>query len=249
MSTRVNQSQAVRYVVAVWGLLFFFSFSLYAQKLNVTGNVKDATGETIIGASVLVKGTTNGTITDFDGNFSLSDVDQGSVIEVSYIGYTTQSITVKDASPLKVILKEDAETLEEVVVVGYGVQKKANLTGAVTSMKSDELIKSRAANATTALVGQMPGLISKQAKGEPGADDANIYIRGIATFQGDTSPAYIIDGIERSASDFARMDPNDIESINVLKEGCGFGSYLWYAWCQWRHCDYYQARKYRKGVH
>lgn len=193
MSTRVNQSQAVRYVVAVWGLLFFFSFSLYAQKLNVTGNVKDATGETIIGASVLVKGTTNGTITDFDGNFSLSDVDQGSVIEVSYIGYTTQSITVKDASPLKVILKEDAETLEEVVVVGYGVQKKANLTGAVTSMKSDELIKSRAANATTALVGQMPGLISKQAKGEPGADDANIYIRGIATFQGDTSPAYIID--------------------------------------------------------
>ena len=101
MSTRVNQSQAVRYVVAVWGLLFFFSFSLYAQKLNVTGNVKDATGETIIGASVLVKGTTNGTITDFDGNFSLSDVDQGSVIEVSYIGYTTQSITVKDASPLK----------------------------------------------------------------------------------------------------------------------------------------------------
>lgn len=218
MSTRVNQSQAVRYVVAVWGLLFFFSFSLYAQKLNVTGNVKDATGETIIGASVLVKGTTNGTITDFDGNFSLSDVDQGSVIEVSYIGYTTQSITVKDASPLKVILKEDAETLEEVVVVGYGVQKKANLTGAVTSMKSDELIKSRAANATTALVGQMPGLISKQAKGEPGADDANIYIRGIATFQGDTSPAYIIDGIERSASDFARMDPNDIESINVLKD-------------------------------
>lgn len=218
MSTRVNQLQAVRYAVAVWSLLFIFSFSLYAQQLNVTGNVKDASGETIIGASVLVKGTTNGTITDFDGNFSLSGVVQGSVIEVSYIGYTTQSITVKDASPLKIILKEDTETLEEVVVVGYGVQKKANLTGAVTSMKSDELIKSRAANATTALVGQMPGLISKQAKGEPGADDANIYIRGIATFQGDTSPAYIIDGIERSASDFARMDPNDIESINVLKD-------------------------------
>ena len=117
-----------------------------------------------------------------------------------------------------IILKEDSETLEEVVVVGYGVQKKANLTGAVTSMKSDELLKSRAANATTALVGQMPGLISKQASGEPGADDASIFIRGIATFQGDASPAYIIDGIERTSADFARMDPNDIESINVLKD-------------------------------
>lgn len=85
-------------------------------------------------------------------------------------------------------------------------------------MKSDELLKSRAANATTALVGQMPGLISKQASGEPGADDASIFIRGIATFQGDSSPAYIIDGIERTSADFARMDPNDIESINVLKD-------------------------------
>lgn len=177
MSTKANRIQVVRYAVAIWSLLFFFSFSLFAQKLSVTGNVKDVTGETIIGASVLVKGTTNGTITDFDGNFTLSDVDKGSIIEVSYIGYTTQSITVNDASPLNIILKEDAETLEEVVVVGYGVQKKANLTGAVTSMKSDELVKSRAANATTALIGQMPGLISKQAKGEPGADDANIYIQ------------------------------------------------------------------------
>lgn len=130
----------------------------------------------------------------------------------------SQSITINDEKPLLIILKEDSETLEEVVVVGYGVQKKANLTGAVTSMKSDELLKSRAANATTALVGQMPGLISKQASGEPGADDASIFIRGIATFQGDASPAYIIDGIERTSADFARMDPNDIESINVLKD-------------------------------
>lgn len=184
----------------------------------MTGNVKDALGEYIIGASVLVKGTTNGTITDIDGNFSVSGVEKGSVLEISYIGYVSQSITINDEKPLLIILKEDSETLEEVVVVGYGVQKKANLTGAVTSMKSDELLKSRAANATTALVGQMPGLISKQASGEPGADDASIFIRGIATFQGDASPAYIIDGIERTSADFARMDPNDIESINVLKD-------------------------------
>lgn len=199
-------------------LMFLCTLNAVAQQLNVTGNVKDALGEYIIGASVLVKGTTNGTITDIDGNFSVSSVEKGSVLEISYIGYVSQSITINDEKPLQIILKEDSETLEEVVVVGYGVQKKANLTGAVTSMKSDELLKSRAANATTALVGQMPGLISKQASGEPGADDASIFIRGIATFQGDASPAYIIDGIERTSADFARMDPNDIESINVLKD-------------------------------
>lgn len=199
-------------------LMFLCTLNAVAQQLNVTGNVKDALGEYIIGASVLVKGTTNGTITDIDGNFSVSGVEKGSVLEISYIGYVSQSITINDEKPLQIILKEDSETLEEVVVVGYGVQKKANLTGAVTSMKSDELLKSRAANATTALVGQMPGLISKQASGEPGADDASIFIRGIATFQGDASPAYIIDGIERTSADFARMDPNDIESINVLKD-------------------------------
>lgn len=199
-------------------LMFLCTLNTVAQQLNVTGNVKDALGEYIIGASVLVKGTTNGTITDIDGNFSVSGVEKGSVLEISYIGYVSQSITINDEKPLQIILKEDSETLEEVVVVGYGVQKKANLTGAVTSMKSDELLKSRAANATTALVGQMPGLISKQASGEPGADDASIFIRGIATFQGDASPAYIIDGIERTSADFARMDPNDIESINVLKD-------------------------------
>lgn len=199
-------------------LMLFFSLGAFAQQINVTGNVKDALGEYVIGASVLVKGTTNGTITDIDGNFTINGVDKGAVLEISYIGYVTQSVTVNDETPIIIVLKEDSETLEEVVVVGYGVQKKANLTGAVTSMKSDELLKSRAANATTALVGQMPGLISKQASGEPGADDANIYIRGIATFQGDASPAYIIDGIERTSADFARMDPNDIESINVLKD-------------------------------
>lgn len=199
-------------------LMFLCTLNAVAQQLNVTGNVKDALGEYIIGASVLVKGTTNGTITDIDGNFSVNGVEKGSILEISYIGYVSQSITINDEKPLQIILKEDSETLEEVVVVGYGVQKKANLTGAVTSMKSDELLKSRAANATTALVGQMPGLISKQASGEPGADDASIFIRGIATFQGDASPAYIIDGIERTSADFARMDPNDIESINVLKD-------------------------------
>lgn len=218
MRTKVNCMQVMRSTLTFFSLMFLCTLNALAQQFNVTGNVKDALGESIIGASILVKGTTNGTITDFDGNFSLSNVNKGSVLEISYIGYVSQSISITDEKPLQIILKEDSETLEEVVVVGYGVQKKANLTGAVTSMKSNELLKSRSANATTALVGQMPGLISKQASGEPGADDASIFIRGIATFQGDASPAYIIDGIERTSADFARMDPNDIESINVLKD-------------------------------
>lgn len=197
-------------------LLLVFSVTAFAQQLTVKGVVKDVTGEPIIGASVLVKGTTLGVITDIDGNFQLDQVSSDATIEISFIGYITQQLK---ASPLlTVTLKEDTQTLDEVVVVGYGVQKKTNLTGAVTSMKSEDLLKSKSANSTNALVGQMPGLISKQATGEPGADDASLFIRGIATFQGDTSPAFIIDGIERSSADFARMDPNDIESINVLKD-------------------------------
>ena len=109
-------------------LMFLCTLNAVAQQLNVTGSVKDALGEYIIGASVLVKGTTNGTITNIDGNFSVRGVEKGSVLEISYIGYVSQSITINDEKPLQIILKEDSETLEEVVVVGYGVQKKANLT-------------------------------------------------------------------------------------------------------------------------
>lgn len=198
-------------------LMFLCTLNAVAQQLNVTGNVKDALGEYIIGASVLVKGTTNGTITDIDGNFSVNGVEK-----VAYWKFLTSDTYL---NPLLLMMKTTPDYLKRRLRdLGRGGSRrvwsseKANLTGAVTSMKSDELLKSRAANATTALVGQMPGLISKQASGEPGADDASIFIRGIATFQGDASPAYIIDGIERTSADFARMDPNDIESINVLKD-------------------------------
>ena len=202
-------------------VLFMLSFTfaaVWAQNIQVKGTVVSGSDDyPLPGVNVVVKGTTTGVITDIDGNFTIS-VPSDATLTFTYVGFKAQDVAVNGQTTLNVVLQEDMETLEEVVVVGYGVQKKANLTGAVTSIKSDELLKAKSANSTNALVGQMPGLISKQATGEPGADDANLYIRGIATFQGDTSPAFIIDGIERTSADFARMDPNDIESINVLKD-------------------------------
>ena len=202
-------------------VLFMLSFTfaaVWAQNIQVKGTVVSGSDDyPLPGVNVVVKGTATGVITDIDGNFTIS-VPSDATLTFTYVGFKAQDVAVNGQTTLNVVLQEDMETLEEVVVVGYGVQKKANLTGAVTSIKSDELLKAKSANSTNALVGQMPGLISKQATGEPGADDANLYIRGIATFQGDTSPAFIIDGIERTSADFARMDPNDIESINVLKD-------------------------------
>lgn len=138
------------------------------------------------------------------------------MLKISYIGYRT--VTLAAAKDMRVVMSEDNMKLDEVVVVGYGVQKKVNLTGAVASVKSDEILKAQSANTSNALIGQIPGLIAKQTTGEPGLDGSQIYIRGVATFQGGTSPTYIIDGIERQAEDFARIDPNEIESLNVLKD-------------------------------
>lgn len=200
-------------------LLLGVYLTVYAQNMQVQGIVVgESDNEPLPGVNVIVKGnSSNGTITDLDGQFTLM-VPSNAILTVSYVGYKSQEVAVKGSKSLRIVLHEDTETLDEVVVVGYGVQKKANLTGAVASIKSDDLLKSKAANSTNTLIGQVPGLIAKQATGEPGSDDASLYIRGIATFKGDTSPAFIIDGIERTSADFARMDPNDIESVNVLKD-------------------------------
>ena len=140
--------------------------TVFSQNIQVTGTVIGGSDrEPLPGVNVVVKdATANGTITDLDGKFILT-VPSNSILSVSYIGYKSQDIPVKGNKILHVVLEEDAAALEEVVVVGYGVQKKANLTGAVTSIKSDELLKAKSANSTNALVGQMPGLISKQATG------------------------------------------------------------------------------------
>ena len=185
------------------------------QQVNtITGKITDANGEPIIGASVTVKGTANGTITDLDGNFSLNTSGRSTLI-VSYVGYKSEEIALNGRTVISISLKEDSELLDEVVVVGYGTQKKATLTGSVSQVSGDDIKKISAANMTNTLAGKTAGVIANTRTGEPGEDDANILIRGKGTL-GNSDPLIVVDGIaDRS---FSRLNPEDIESISVLKD-------------------------------
>ena len=184
-----------------------FSQWVYAQNKQITGRVVDTKGEAAIGASILEKGTTNGTITDFDGNFKLT-VGPKAVLQISYIGYNSQEVAVKGQHTLNITLKEDVESLDEVVVVGYGTMKKKDLTGSVSSVKADELTAFTVANPVQALQGRVPGVVLSQNTGDP-SGDYSIRIRGVNSIKGDNSPLYIIDGIPAST---ASINTYDIES-------------------------------------
>lgn len=181
--------------------------------ISVVGTVKDVKGDPVIGANVTVVGTKQGTITDFDGNFSLN-APLGAKVKISFIGYKDQVVTTKKGISLNIVLEEDAQTLGEVQVVAYGVQKKVSITGAISSMKGDDLLKTPVGSVSNILSGQITGISSVQYSGEPGADAADIYVRGIATWQ-DAKPLIQVDGVER---DFSQIDPNEIESVTVLKD-------------------------------
>ncbi len=183
------------------------------QNSKVKGTVKDVHGEPVIGANVTVVGTSSGSITDMDGNFSV-DVVPGAKIKVSFIGYKDQIVTVRKGISLHIVLEEDALSLGEVEVVAYGVQKKVSITGAISSMKGEDLLKTPAGSISNILSGQVTGISSVQYSGEPGADAADIYVRGIATWQ-DASPLIQVDGVER---DMSQIDPNEIESVTILKD-------------------------------
>ena len=184
------------------------------QQQTIKGIVVDATGEGVIGASVVVEGTTIGVITDFDGRFSLQ-VPKGGKIKISFIGYKDQVITqYSPGKELHVVLEDDSQMLGEVEVVAYGAQKKVTITGAISSMKGDDLLKTPAASLSNVLSGQVTGISSVQYSGEPGADAADLYVRGIATWN-NAAPLIQVDGVERSMSD---IDPNEIESVTVLKD-------------------------------
>lgn len=197
-----------------------------AQQSEVCkGIVKDETGETVIGASVVVKGTTNGTITDVDGSFTLSNVRKGDVIEVSYIGYKTLSV-VYDGSALNLVLSSDTQALEEVVVVGFGTQKKVNLTGSVAVVGPEELTSRPVANVTQALQGLVPGMnFSYNKNGGRVGQTMSINVRGTGTLDANVasgSPLVLIDGME---GDMNTLNPNDIESISVLKDAAASSIY------------------------
>ncbi|WP_200976442.1 TonB-dependent receptor [Echinicola sp. 20G] len=186
------------------------------EKIIVSGTVVDEKGITIPGVNVLEKGTTNGAVTDIDGNYSITVESQSSLV-FSSIGFVAQEVELNGRTKLDIVLKADIGQLEEVVVVGYGTQKREALTGAVSSVGTDKLEKSPSANLTNSLAGQAPGLIVNTRSGEPGNDNADILIRGKATL-GNTSPLVVIDGIPDRAGGFARLNPSDIESISILKD-------------------------------
>lgn len=188
------------------------------QTGTVKGQVVDSTGEPVIGANVQVKGTTNGVITDLDGNFTITGAGKGTLV-VSYIGYKTQEVAIQGKETnLRIVLKEDSELLEEVVVVGYGTQKKATLTGAVASVGGDVLESRPVSNTAIGLQGQIPGLTITRTSARPGNEDLNIQLRGASSINS-VSPLIIIDGVPAiSNTEFSSLNPNDIENVSVLKD-------------------------------
>ena len=207
----------------------FLSVGAFAQQITVNGIVKDTTGEPVIGANVLVKGTTNGTITDFDGNFQLM-ANQGDIIVISFIGFTAQELPAT-AELMNVVLKDDSEMLSEVVVIGYGVAKKNDLTGSVTAMKPDEMNKGLVTNAQDMMQGKIAGVNVTSASGTPGAG-AQIRIRGGSSLNASNDPLIVIDGlamdnsgVQGLSNPLSMVNPNDIETFTVLKDASATAIY------------------------
>lgn len=190
------------------------------QAKTVTGTVTDVSGEPIIGANIRIKGTTTGTITDIDGNFSI-EAEPQPVIEVSYIGYLTQETVINNQKSIRFLLKEDTKTLDEVVVIGYGVQKKADLTGSVANINTEKLNTQSNANIGQALQGKIAGVDIVSQGGAPGSG-TRIMVRGIGTLN-NASPLYIVDGMYMNSID--HINPNDIASIDVLKDASSAAIY------------------------
>lgn len=206
----------------------FLSVNTFAQQIVVKGIVKDTTGEPIIGANVIVKGTTNGTITDFDGNFLLN-ANKGDIIIISFIGYRSQE--AQAAASMNIILKDDTELLDEVVVIGYGSVKKDDLSGSVVAIKAEEMNKGVVTSPQELIMGKVPGLSVSQGDGAPGAG-STIRIRGGASLNASNDPLIVIDGIPVSndaapgtPNALATINPNDIETFTVLKDASATAIY------------------------
>lgn len=215
---KMNQTMTLRLVgKLVVGLLCICSAATtFAQNVTVSGVVKDDMGEPVIGAGVLVKGTTSGTITDIEGHFSLRTDELNGTLVVSFVGMETQEIQMKGKKTFEVILKSSNTLLDEVQVVAYGSQKKVTLTGSISSVGTDELLKVPTASIGNMLSGVLSGVSSVQSSGQPGGDDPDVFIRGISTLNAtNAKPLYLVDGVERS---FFQIDPNEIENITILKD-------------------------------
>ncbi|MDP4186464.1 MAG: TonB-dependent receptor [Bacteroidota bacterium] len=207
-------------------LLLFLILSLtnlYAQERIFSGTVIDENNDPLPGTTIMVKGASIGTITDGNGNFKILIPSGSKMISVSCIGYQTQDINIADKTTVNIHLVQNAIGLKEVVAVGYGIQKKATVTGAISTVKGSDLVKSPLPNLSSAVVGRVPGLLSIQRTGQPGNDETTLRIRGIGTLDnGNASPLVLVDGVERP---FSQIEPNDIESISVLKDASSTAVY------------------------
>ncbi len=196
----------------------FFCCAIYAQSQTVRGTIIDQLGEPIAGATIIEKGTENGVISDIDGNYTLR-VKQGAELTISYVGYVTQEVKAHNVT--NVTLVEDQELIEEVVVVGYGVQKKKLLTGATINISGDEIAKQNTTSPLGALYSSVPGVNITVSNGQPGAS-YNITVRGLNT-TGSSGPLYVIDGV--AGGDINSLNPADIESIDILKDAASAAIY------------------------
>ena len=203
-------------------LLSVFCFVAYAQK-TVTGTVVDATGEPMIGVSILVDGTTIGAVTDFDGNFTIKDVPENGVLKISYIGYKDQKIAVAGKSSFNVTMQEDAAALDEIVVVGYGTMKKKDLTGSVSSVKTDDLQKVAGANALSAMQAKVPGVDLQQTNGGQAGEGVSMTLRGNRSLLAGNGPLVIVDGVEYGST--LDIPASDIESMDILKDAASTAIY------------------------
>lgn len=194
------------------------------NKKQISGIITDTQKEPIIGANVIEKGTTNGTITDFDGKFSL-DVSENTTLQITYIGYLSQEIKVSGQSSVNIILQEDTKSLEELIVVGYGTQKRSNVTTAVASVSEDDLKNRPVLNFGEALAGQMPGVQVQQVDGAPGGEGLSIRVRGTGSITQSNDPLYIVDGYPMEGNAFRLLNASDIESIQVLKDASSTAIY------------------------
>lgn len=199
----------------------FLSIDAFAQQMTVKGLVKDTTGEPIIGANVVVKGTTNGTITDFDGNFQLN-ANKGDIIVISFIGYQSQEVPA--APSLNILLKDDSQMLQDVVVIGYGTVKKNDATGSVTAIKAEEKNKGLTVSPQDMIAGKVAGVNVATSTGQPGGGSA-IRIRGGSSLTASNDPLIVIDGVVMSSGSveglsnpLSSVNPTDIESFTVLKD-------------------------------
>ena len=209
-----------RYIYLLFLLLSAFGTKAFAQ-VSVEGSVYDENNTPLIGVSIVADDHKAGTITDVDGRFSIMVPNLNARLTFSYVGYETQEVALKGRKSLKVVMREDAELLDEVIVVGYGTQKKINVTGSIAQVGNKELKKAPSGNLSATLAGRLPGLVTKQSSGQPGADGASLYIRGNGA--GDGDPLVVIDGVITDY--FPKFTPDEVESITILKDATAAAVY------------------------